>query len=132
MPAAEIETAVIGQVRGLMQAPEIIVATWRNTREQESGITEAEVRVALQDLNPLDPETFNFLPVWYPEHARQALFYKANWSEPQMNTNWQTGISIHKSKGNVHANKALTLALGYDHPSCSPVQFRFELTEILN
>lgn len=58
------------------------------------------------------PETFDFLPVWYPEHARQALFYKANWSEPQMNTNRQTGISSHKSEGNVHANKALTLALG--------------------
>jgi len=60
----------------------------------------------------VDAETFNLLPVWYPEHARQALFYKANWSEPQMNTNRQTGISTHKSEGNVHANKALTLALG--------------------
>lgn len=60
----------------------------------------------------VDAETFNLLPVWYPEHARQALFYKANWSEPQMNMNQQTGISSHKSEGNVHANKALTLALG--------------------
>ena len=58
------------------------------------------------------PETFDLLPVWYPEHARQALFYKANWTEPQMNTNRQTGISSQKSEGNVHANKALTLALG--------------------
>ncbi len=60
----------------------------------------------------VDAETFKFLPVWYPEHARRALFYKANWSEPQMNTNRQTGISIHKSEANIHANKALTLALG--------------------
>ena len=60
----------------------------------------------------VDVETFNLLPVWYPEHTRQALFYKANWSEPQMNTNRQTGISTHKYEGNVHANKALTLALG--------------------
>ena len=60
----------------------------------------------------VDPETFEYLPVWYPEHARRGLFYKANWSEPQMNRNRQTGVSIHKSEGNTHANKALTLALG--------------------
>jgi len=60
----------------------------------------------------VDPNTFGYLPVWYPEHARRGLFYKANWSEPQMNRNRQTGVSIHKSEGNTHANKALTLALG--------------------
>ncbi len=31
------------------------------------------------------PETFRLLPVWFPEHARRGLFYKGNWSEPQMN-----------------------------------------------
>lgn len=60
----------------------------------------------------VDPKTFEYLPVWYPEHARRGLFYKANWSEPQMNRNRQTGVTIHKSEGNIHANKALTLALG--------------------
>lgn len=60
----------------------------------------------------VDPKTFAYLPVWYPEHARGSLFYKANWSEPQMNRKRQTGVSVHKSEGNVHANKALTLALG--------------------
>ncbi len=58
VPAAEIETAVIDQVRGLMRAPEVIVATWRNAREQESCITEAEVREALQDLDPIWDELF--------------------------------------------------------------------------
>lgn len=58
------------------------------------------------------PETFKLLPVWFPEHARRGLFYKENWSEPQMNKNRATGHSVHKSEGNVHANKALTLALG--------------------
>lgn len=58
VPAAEIETAVIDQVRGLMRAPEIIVATWRNAREQESNITEGEVREALQSLDPLWDELF--------------------------------------------------------------------------
>lgn len=60
----------------------------------------------------VDPATFAYLPVWYPEHARRALFYKSNWTEPQMNRNRQTGLSVHKSEGNINANKALTKALG--------------------
>ena len=58
------------------------------------------------------PETFKLLPLWFPEHARRELFYKGNWSEPQMNKSRATGNSIHKSEGNVNANEALTLALG--------------------
>lgn len=58
------------------------------------------------------PETFRRLPVWYPEHCRRSLFYKGNWAEPQLNTNRQTGMTIHKSEGNLYANKALTKALG--------------------
>ncbi len=60
----------------------------------------------------VDPATFNLLPIWYPEHARRSLLYKGNWSEPQMNTNRQTKIVVHKSEGNTNANKALTYALG--------------------
>lgn len=58
------------------------------------------------------PETFRLLPVWFPEHARRGLFYKGNWSEPQMNKSRATGHSAHKTQGNIHANLALTLALG--------------------
>lgn len=58
------------------------------------------------------PETFQLLPIWFPEHARRTFFYKLNWSQPQMNKNQQTGISEHKREGNTHANKALTQALG--------------------
>lgn len=57
-------------------------------------------------------ETFERLPVWYPEHTRRGLFYKANWSEPQHNTNRQTGVTVHKHEGNNYASKALTHALG--------------------
>lgn len=70
----------------------------------------------------VDPETFRLLPVWYPEHARGTYFYKANWSEPQWNTNRQTGVKVHKREGNLHANKALTHALGLrskDRPNWS-------------
>ena len=60
----------------------------------------------------VSPETFKLLPLWFPEHGRRTLFYKKNWSTPQMNRNKGSGVSTHKSEGNVHANKALTLALG--------------------
>src|SRR5437879_6020955 len=58
------------------------------------------------------PETFKLLPLWFPEHGRRGLFYKENWSKHQKNKSRATGHSVHKSEGNVHANKALTLALG--------------------
>jgi hypothetical protein len=60
----------------------------------------------------VSPETFHLLPLWFPEHGRRGLFYKQNWSAPQMNKSRATGHSVHKSEGNLHANKALTLALG--------------------
>ena len=58
------------------------------------------------------PETFKLLPLWYPEYARRGAFYKANWSEAQMNKNRETGLEVHKAEGNRYANEALTLALG--------------------
>jgi hypothetical protein len=61
------------------------------------------------------PETFKLLPLWFPEHARRGLFYKVNWSQPQMNKSRATGHSIHKPEENIHANKALTMALGLRH-----------------
>lgn len=60
----------------------------------------------------VDPATFRLLPVWYPEHSRRGLFYKGDWSVPQMNRNQQTGIEVHKHEGNNYAAKALTQALG--------------------
>jgi site-specific DNA recombinase len=58
VPAAEIETAVVSQLRGLLRSPEIIIATWREARMQDHGVTEAEVREALLNLDPLWDELF--------------------------------------------------------------------------
>ena len=58
VPAAEIEAAVIHELRILLRAPEIIVATWRAARERDGAPTEAEVRDALQDFDPLWDELF--------------------------------------------------------------------------
>ena len=56
--AAEIERAVIDQLRGLLRAPEIVVRTWRAARETGGDISEAEVRQALERLDPLWDELF--------------------------------------------------------------------------
>src|SRR3954466_10515659 len=58
LSAAEIEGMVLKQVRGLLRSPEMIVRTWRAGRKLISGLTEDEVRNALQRLDPLWDELF--------------------------------------------------------------------------
>ena len=56
--AGEIESAVIDQLRAVFRQPEIVVGTWRAARGQDDDITEAEVRDALLQLDPLWDELF--------------------------------------------------------------------------
>jgi site-specific DNA recombinase len=58
VPAGEIEAAVIHQVRALLRAPEIIVQTWRTARRTIDGLTEGDVRDALERFDPLWDELF--------------------------------------------------------------------------
>jgi hypothetical protein len=58
VPAAEIETAVIEQVRTVLRSPEIIVRTWSVARQSMDGLSEADVREALERLDPLWDELF--------------------------------------------------------------------------
>ena len=58
VPAAEIEAAVINQIRGLLRAPEVVVATWRAAQRDCEGLPEDEVREALAALDPLWTELF--------------------------------------------------------------------------
>jgi site-specific DNA recombinase len=58
VPAAEIERAVINQLRGIFRQPEIIVGTWRAARAEQDDITEDEARDALTQLDPLWEELF--------------------------------------------------------------------------
>ena len=58
VPAAEIEAAVIDQLRAVFRQPEIVVGTWKAARAHDSDITEAEAREALQQLDPLWDELF--------------------------------------------------------------------------
>jgi DNA invertase Pin-like site-specific DNA recombinase len=56
--AAEIETAVVDQVRMLLRQPEIVVGTWLAARVEAPDVTESEVRGALKNLDPLWSELF--------------------------------------------------------------------------
>jgi len=56
--AAEIESAVVDQVRALLRQPEIVVGTWLATRAHAPDVTEGEVRDALQRLDPVWEQLF--------------------------------------------------------------------------
>lgn len=58
VPAAEIEAAVIDQVRRLLKSPEIIVATWREAKKSNQKITERQVRASLQSFDEVWAELF--------------------------------------------------------------------------
>jgi site-specific DNA recombinase len=58
VPAAEVEAAVIDQVRMLVRTPEVIVRTWKEARQQDRGITEDQVRKALSAFSALWDELF--------------------------------------------------------------------------
>jgi len=56
--AAEIEAAVVNQVRALLRQPEVVVGTWLAARAEVPDLTEAETREALGSLDPLWEELF--------------------------------------------------------------------------
>jgi site-specific DNA recombinase len=58
LPAGEIESAVVGQVRRLLTTPEVIVRTWRAAKASVNEITEADAREALLELDPVWDELF--------------------------------------------------------------------------
>jgi hypothetical protein len=56
--AAEIEAAVVDQVRALLRQPEIVVGTWRAARRDAPDLTEGETQDALHRLDPLWEQLF--------------------------------------------------------------------------
>jgi site-specific DNA recombinase len=49
---------VVDQLRGMLRAPEVIVATWKAARSDSDGLAEQDVRAALVDFDPLWEELF--------------------------------------------------------------------------
>ena len=58
VPAAEIEAAVVDQVRALLRQPDVVVGTWLAARREAPDLTECEVRDALHRLDPMWAELF--------------------------------------------------------------------------
>jgi site-specific DNA recombinase len=58
VPAAEIESAVVDQLRSLLRSPEIIVRTLRAARQSKADLKEADVGQALERLDLLWDELF--------------------------------------------------------------------------
>ena len=56
--AAEIEAAVLAQIRALVLQPEVIVGTLRAAHEETPDVTEDEVRDALEQFEPMWQELF--------------------------------------------------------------------------
>ena len=58
VPAAEIEAAVLSQIKIMVQSPEIIVATWKAAKQTLKGLTEGKVRSHLLEFGNLWTELF--------------------------------------------------------------------------
>ena len=58
VPAAEIESAVVDQLRVVFRQPEIILGTWKAANKDDPAIVEADARAALLQLDPLWDELF--------------------------------------------------------------------------
>ena len=56
--AAQIEGAVIGQVRALLRQPEIVAGGWLVARQEAPDLSEEDARDALSRLDPLWEELF--------------------------------------------------------------------------
>ncbi|GIX11557.1 recombinase family protein [Elioraea sp.] len=56
--AAQIEAAVMTQLRALLRQPEVVVGTWMAAKVEDPDLTEADVREALGRLEPLWDELF--------------------------------------------------------------------------
>ena len=58
VPVAEIEAAVIDQLRAVFRQPEIIIGTWKAAKPHDASITETEAFEALMHFDPLWDELF--------------------------------------------------------------------------
>jgi hypothetical protein len=58
IPASEIEAAVVGQIKQMVQSPEIVVATWRAAKAHINGLSERQVRNHLHSFTEVWSELF--------------------------------------------------------------------------
>ena len=71
VPAAEIEGAVLSQIKIMVQSPEIIVATWKAAKPHIKGLSEQQVRDYLIEFSALwsncsQPSRLVSFSFWWP------------------------------------------------------------------
>ena len=92
VPAAEIEAAVIDQLRGIFRQPEIIVGTWRSARAEQDDVTEDAVRESLTELDPVWDELFPAEQARIVELLVERVDVRSNDVEVRLRPNGLTGI----------------------------------------
>jgi hypothetical protein len=58
VPAAQVENAVIDQLRSLLRTPEVVARTWKSIRAEGEDMSEREIATNLGQLDPLWDELF--------------------------------------------------------------------------
>ena len=58
LPAGEVEEAVLEQVRGILRAPEMVMAVWRQTEKLDADLDEAQVAVAMHKIESVWEQLF--------------------------------------------------------------------------
>ena len=58
VPAAQVENAVIDQLRSLLRTPEMVARAWKGVRAEGEAMMEKDVATALGQLDPLWDELF--------------------------------------------------------------------------
>ena len=58
LPAGEVEEAMLEQVRGILRAPEMVMAVWRETEKLDGGLDEAQVAVAMHQIESVWEQLF--------------------------------------------------------------------------
>lgn len=56
--ASEIETTVLEQLHNIFNSPELLIQVWKNATQQDSSITEEDIRESLSDIFPIWRELF--------------------------------------------------------------------------
>ena len=58
LPAGEVEEAVLAQIRGILRAPEMVMAVWREAQKLGAGLDEALVAVAMHKIESVWEQLF--------------------------------------------------------------------------
>jgi hypothetical protein len=103
VPAAEIEAAVIDQLRCVFRQPEIVVGTWRAARAEQDDIAEEDVREALLQFDPLWDELFPAEQARIVQLLVERVNVRTNGVEVRLRPNGLSGLVREVASGSKRA-----------------------------